>query len=80
MLQTGQSLPSVSSQRTPLVKNDDGSVTLYFGPKNTAPEGKEANWLQSVSGKGFFVLFRIYGPLEPWFDKTWQPGEFELVK
>ncbi len=80
MLQTGQALPSVSSQRTPLVKNEDGSVTLYFGPKNTAPKGKEANWLQSVSGKGFFVLFRIYGPLEPWFDKTWQPGEFELVK
>ena len=20
------------------------------------------------------------GPLEPWFDKTWRPGEFELVK
>lgn len=80
MLQTGQPLPSISSQRTPLVKNDDGSVTLYFGPTNNAPEGSEANWLQSVPGKGFFVLFRLYGPLQPWFDKTWQPGDFELVK
>ncbi len=79
-LQTDQPLPSVSSQRTPLVKNEDGSVTLYFGPTNSAPEGKEANWLQSVSGKGFFVLFRLYGPLDPWFDKTWQPGDFTLVK
>jgi hypothetical protein len=79
-LQTGQALPSVSSQRTPLVKNEDGSVTLYFGATNSAPEGKEANWLQSVKGKGFFVIFRLYGPLEPWFDKTWQPGDFKLVK
>jgi len=79
-LQTSQSLPSVNSQRSPLVKNEDGSVTLYFGPENSAPEGKEANWLQSVPGKGFFVLFRLYGPLEPWFEKTWQPGDFELIK
>lgn len=79
-LQTDQALPSVSSQRTPLVENEDGSITLYFGPKNNAPKGKEANWLQSVSGKGWFVLLRLYGPLEPWFDQTWQPGEFELIK
>jgi hypothetical protein len=26
------------------------------------------------------VLIRLYGPLQPWFDKTWKPGEFELVK
>lgn len=79
-LQTDQTLPSVTSQRTNLVANEDGSITLYFGPTNNAPEGKEANWLQSVSGKGWFVLFRLYGPLEPWFDQTWQPGEFELVQ
>lgn len=79
-LQTSQAFPSVSSQRTPLVENEDGSITLYFGATNNAPKGKEANWLQSVPGKGWFVLLRLYGPLEPWFDKTWQPGEFELVE
>ena len=21
----------------------------------------------------------LYGPLEPWFDQTWRPGEFEPV-
>jgi len=26
------------------------------------------------------VIFRLYGPLEPWFDKTWRLGEIELVK
>jgi hypothetical protein len=24
-------------------------------------------------------MLRLYGPLEPWFDKTWRPGEIELV-
>ena len=55
-----------------------GSVDLYFGPE--APAGKEKNWTQTVPGKGWFVLIRLYGPLEPWFDGTWLPGEFELVK
>jgi len=77
-LQTSQPLPSIQSQRTPLVYNEDGSVDLYFGPK--APKGKENNWVQTVPGKGWFVLLRLYGPLDPWFDKTWRPGDFELVK
>ena len=58
--------------------NADGSVDLYFGPK--APAGKEGNWTQTVPGKGWYTIFRLYGPLEPWFDRTWKPGEFELVQ
>ena len=58
--------------------NDDGSVDLNIGPE--APAGKEANWLQTVPGKGWFCLLRLYSPTEPWFDKTWRPGEIELVK
>jgi hypothetical protein len=53
-------------------------VDLYFAPK--APRGKEANWIQTVPGKGWFIALRLYGPLEPWFDKKWQPGEIELVE
>jgi hypothetical protein len=26
------------------------------------------------------MLFRLYGPLPPWFDKTWRVGEVELVQ
>ena len=51
---------------------------FVLGPK--APAGKEANWIQTVPGKGWFAILRLYGPLEPWFDKTWKPGDFELVK
>jgi len=77
-LQTGQTFPSKNNKRDKLAANPDGSVDLYFGPQ--APAGKEANWIQTVPGKGWYVLLRLYGPLQPWFDKTWRPGEFELVK
>jgi hypothetical protein len=43
-------------------------------------EVPEANWAQTIPGKGWNMLFRLYGPLEPWFDKTWRVGEVELVK
>ena len=36
--------------------------------------------VQTVPGKGWNVLLRLYGPLESWFDKTWKPGEIELVQ
>jgi hypothetical protein len=27
--------------------------------------------VQTIPGKGWNVLFRLYGPLQPWYDKTW---------
>ena len=75
MLQTDQRFPSLSSQKTGLIINPDTSVDVYFGPES--PAGKEANWVQTIPGKGWWVMLRLYGPLEPWFDKTWQPGDIE---
>jgi hypothetical protein len=60
------------------VANDDGSYTVWFGP--TAHKSHEGNWVQTIPGKSWFVALRMYGPLEPWFDKTWRPGEIEMVK
>ncbi len=40
---------------------------------------QRANWTETVPGKSWFAILRLYGPLEPWFDKTWRPGEFELM-
>jgi hypothetical protein len=76
MLQTDQKWPAVSSQNKGIEVNADGSVDVYFGP--LAPVGKENNWVQTIPGKGWNVLLRLYGPLQPWFDKTWRPGEIEL--
>ena len=77
MLQTAQVLPEVSSQMPRTVINPDTSADVWFGP--VAPAGHEANWIQTVPGKGWFATMRLYAPLEPWFDKTWRPGAIELV-
>ncbi len=77
MLQTDQQFPSLNSERG-VQPNADGSYDVYFGPE--APEGMESNWIQTVPGNGWNTLLRLYGPLEPWFEKTWRPGEIELVE
>ncbi len=59
-------------------KNANGSVDIYLGPK--APQGKEANWIPTKSGAGFFLIFRLYGPEKPLFDKTWQLPDIEKIK
>ena len=78
LLQTENLQPTLSSRTGKLKANADGSYDLWFGPK--APTGKEGNWLQTLPGKGWFTILRIYAPIKPWFDKTWRPGEIELVK
>ena len=40
-LQTGQPYPSQNNTRDPLVANDDGSITLTFGPDEPADERRE---------------------------------------
>jgi hypothetical protein len=76
MLQTDQRLPGVTSQDDDIVQNDDGSFDIYFGPEK--PEG-DVNWVQTLPGKGWNVLWRIYGPTQVWYDKEWRPGEIERV-
>ena len=80
MLRTPQRFPRAGSQSfpSPAAKhNRDGSVDIFFGPE--APKGKESNWIQTVPGKGWFTILRLYSPLDAFFDKTWQAGEVELI-
>jgi hypothetical protein len=78
LLETDQKLAGVDSTMPGLKKNPDGSATVWLGPK--APAGQESNWVQTMPGKGWNVLLRLYGPLEPWFNKSWKAGDFELVQ
>ncbi|MCL5779230.1 DUF1254 domain-containing protein [Limibaculum sp. FT325] len=78
ILETQQKLAGLDSNDKSLKIESDGSVTVWFGP--VAPKGHESNWVQTMPGKGFNVLLRLYGPLEPWFDKSWKPSDFEPVK
>ena len=77
-LQTGQPFPSKNNKRDELVANTDGSVDLDFGPE--PPQGEATNWVQTVPGKGWWAILRLYGPLKPWFERTWRPGDFERVE
>jgi hypothetical protein len=81
MLDTPQRYPRVGSQSypSPAARPDaDGSTTVYFAPEQ--PAGVErGNWIQTVPEKGWFVILRLYGPLESYFDKTWRAGEVEPI-
>ncbi len=76
-LQTDQQFPTRGSQDHGLAANDDGSFDIWFAPE--APKGKESNWLQTIPGKGWFAVLRMYKPGQAWLDKTWRPGEVEVV-
>jgi len=76
-LQTDQPHPGVPSIDPDLVTNADGSVDVYIGPKK--PEGK-VNWIQTLPGKGWNLLWRIYGPEQAWYDQKWRPSEIEEVR
>jgi len=78
IISTDQPWPSVHSQCSKLFVNPDGSVDAWFGTK--PPEGKMNNWIKTIPGKGWNMIFRLYYPMPSWFDKTWQPGEVEEVK
>ncbi len=77
LLQTGQSKPDLSSQSGTVVAGSDGSIEMRFGPSQ--PEGQAGNWLETVPGKGYFAILRLYSPLQPFFDKSWQPSEIVPV-
>jgi len=74
-LANGQPFPSINTMDKPAA-NADGSTDIYFGP-NSPGAGK--NWLRTAPGQGFFVILRIYGPTQAFFDKTWVPGDIEKM-
>src|SRR5262245_53168061 len=76
-LANGQPFPSLGSRDKP-AQNADGSTDLYLGPQ--APEGKQANWLATVPGKGYFAILRLYSPTEPAISNSWKPGDIERLK
>jgi hypothetical protein len=81
LLQTPQRYPRAGSQMYPSPAAEaepDGSTVVYISP--TQPDGvAPGNWIQTDPEKGWFVLLRLYSPLQPFFDKTWRPGEIELA-
>src|SRR5688572_26386742 len=84
MLQTDQPFPSISSHKPGVIINPNTSIDVYFGPASASGKGPvpaaaipSSNWIQTIAGKSWFFALRLYGPLESWFDKSWQPLDVE---
>ena len=78
LLQTDQRYAGVDSLQDSLRYNKDGSIDIYYGPK--PPQGFEKNWVQTVPGKSWFTILRVYSPLKAWIDQTWRPSEIIKTK
>jgi hypothetical protein len=82
MLATPQKYPRAGSQSYPSPATEaagDGTTTVWFAPEQ--PEGvARGNWVQTDPKKGWFNILRLYSPKPAFFDKSWQPGEIELVQ
>jgi len=55
-----------------LVKGEDGSLTLYFGPHKPT-DAPDANWLPTGAGKPWSLTFRFYGPRGGVADGSYYP-------
>lgn len=78
MIQTDQRFPGIDNKKEGLLQNADGSWDIYIGPE--APQGFENNWIQTIPGKGWNTIFRLYGPLEAWFDGEWYPSDAQELE
>ena len=76
MIDTEQGVPGLDDDAD-LQRNPDGSVDIYMGP--TAPPGRESNWIQTIPDQGFFIYFRLYGPEQEWFDRSWKLDDIERL-
>ena len=77
IIHTDQPWPSVYKTEKNLYFNRDGSVDTWFGPEPI--QAKEVNWVKTIPGQQWYMILRLYCPLESWFDKSWQPGEMEEI-
>ena len=69
--ESGAAPSTPSPSRTPAVLRSTapGVIGCTFHP----------TWIQTVAGKSWFTIFRLYGPLGAWFDKTWRLPEIERI-
>ena len=75
LIETPQHVAEINPNVQKLKANEDGSITLCFGPKD--PAGIESNWIQTLPGRAWFPYFRWYGPTEAYYDKSWKLLDIE---
>ena len=65
----------------PLISSSvDRRILEALSTSRDKPAGvSDRNWIQTMPGKGWNTILRLYNPLESFFDKSWRPSEIELV-
>ncbi|VVP15613.1 hypothetical protein PS900_03576 [Pseudomonas fluorescens] len=76
LIQNPQKIADRSS-RQDLLSNPDGSIDVIIGP--ATPAGYEKNWVPTTPGKSWYTYFRLFGPLEPFFERSWMLADIEPV-
>jgi DNA sulfur modification protein DndE len=64
------------NNRSPIVRNADGSLDIYIQPNPPSDAGQRRNWLPSPAGRAFRLILRLYRPVNiPGIlsGQTWQP-------
>ena len=79
MLRNGQPFPSVSTYTGPESRTPMARSMSTSGPPRRSRQARRTG-SRPMPGKGWFVIFRFYGPLEPFFDKTWKPDDIVEAK
>jgi hypothetical protein len=54
-------------------------LNLHLFSRLDVPNDSNADWHRQLPAKGG-ISFCACGPLEPWFDMSWKPGELELAE
>ncbi|MDH5426690.1 MAG: DUF1254 domain-containing protein [Nitrospirota bacterium] len=78
LIQNKQKMAEVNSQNK-VSKNEDGTTTIYVGPRAPA-KGLESNWIPTSEGQAWFSYFRFYTPKTPYFDKSWKLNDIKQVE
>ena len=73
--------PEPDERRGPLVlrRTPDERRRLVRPVLRADHAGQESNWLETVPGRGFYPMFRLYSPTAPLFDGTWTLPDVELM-
>jgi hypothetical protein len=69
-IETEQRIVGVDS-RMDLASNDDGTIFLYFGPKEPNDEDKKKNWIPTLKDRGWFAYILLRDSTDAFFDESW---------
>jgi hypothetical protein len=70
---------SVGTKNKDLVRDADGSLTIYVQAQEP-PEERRSNWLPAPAGKDFSLYLRAYWPKVAITDGSWTPPAVQLLK